>query len=294
MNQMPLRALLLMSAFALAWVFVEEVIGSTMSRPYPLLEVVWCRYGVHLVLMLLVNLSDPSRLWRTRRLGFHLSRSMLMLVMPASFAMSVQAGLPAGSVWALFWISPLFVLLLARKVLGEAVSARMWWICGLGAFAAAAMMADRATTFGPALLLPVIMAASFAGYVVMTRRLEGEMLQTNLFYTALGVFVVLTPVVPWSWVTPTTHDMARLVGIGAVGLLALWALDRAAAWASVSTSVSALYLHLPALVLAAWVIERDVPSPRQTLGSLLICAAVAWVAWAAWRRTPPRVERAAT
>lgn len=294
MNEMPLRAMLLMSAFAFAWVLVEEVIGSTMSQPYPLLEVVWCRYAVHLALMLLFNLSDPSRLWRTRRAGFHLLRSMMMLVMPASFAVSLQAGLPNGSVWALFWISPLLVLLLARWVLGEAVSPRMWWAYGLAALAAAAMMADRATTPGPALLLPMVMAASFAGYVVMTRRLEGELLQTNLFYTALGVFVVLTPVVPWSWVTPTTHDIAALFGIGAVGLLALWTLDRAVAAASVSSSALALYLHLPALVLAAWAIEGDVPSSRRTLGGLLICAAVAWIAWTAWRQMQPGPGRAAT
>jgi drug/metabolite transporter (DMT)-like permease len=147
------------------------------------------------------------------------------------------------------------------------------------------MMAEQATEIGPALLLPVVMAASFSGYVVMTRQLEGELLQTNLFYTALGVFVVLTPIVPWSWVTPPTQDIAELVGIGAVGLLALWALDRAVACASVSKSMPALYLHMPALVLVGWMMEGDVPSPRKTLGGLVIGAAVAWVVWAESRQS---------
>jgi len=292
MTDMPLRAMTCMSAFAFAWVLVEEVIGSAISQPYPLLQIVWCRYAVHLALMLLVNLHVPSRMWRTRRLGFHLSRSILMLIMPASFAMSLKAGLPVGSVWAVFWISPLMVLALARVVLGEGVPRRTWWICGLGSFAAAAMTVDRATPLGPTLLLPLGMAASFAGYVVMTRRLEGELLPTNLFYTAVGVFIVLTPVVPWSWVMPSVHDIALLVGIGAVGLVALWALDRAIAHASVATSLPALYLHLPALVLVASTIEDDVTSPRQALGGLLICSAVAWLAWTAWREAQPGSGRA--
>ncbi|MCP5327330.1 MAG: DMT family transporter [Sinobacteraceae bacterium] len=277
MNDMPLRAMLLMSGFALAWVVVEEVIGGSLSQPYPLLQIVWCRYAVHLALMLLFNLSAPGRLWRTRRPGFHLSRSLLMLVMPASFAMSVQAGVPAGSVWALFWVAPLIALGFARELLGEAVPSRTWWICGLGTATAAAMMMDRHTTPGLALMLPIVMAASFGGYVVMTRQLEGELLQTNLFHTALGVFVTLTPIVPWSWVMPTAHDFVVLAGIGAVGLLALWALDRAVAAAPVSASVPALYLYMPALVLAVMAVRGEVPSPRRVLGGALICIAVAWL-----------------
>ncbi len=117
-------------------------------------------------------------------------------------------------------------------------------------------------------------------------------LQTNLFYTAIGVFAALTPVVPWTWVTPPTHDLAELFGIGAVGLLALWALDRAVASASLSTSISALYLHLPALVLVAWAAEGDVPSPRKALGGLLIFVVVTWIAWVAWSESLQAQRRA--
>lgn len=288
MNDMPLRAMLLMSAFTLAWVVVEEVIGRSISQPYPLLQIVWCRYAVHLALMLLFNLSAPGRLWRTQRPGFHLARSLLMLVMPASFAMSVHSGVPAGSVWALFWIAPLIALGLAQTQLGETVPSRTWWICGIGAATAAAMMMDRHTTPGLALVLPIVMAASFGGYVVMTRQLEGEPVQTNLFYTALGVFAALTLIIPWSWVMPTAGDFAALFGVGAVGLLALWALDRAMARAPVSASVPALYLHLPAFVLVVLLIEGDMPSPRRILGGLLICAAVAWFTWTQCRELLPR------
>ncbi len=284
MKKMPMHALLMMSAFAFAWVLVEEVVARSLSQPYPLLQIVWCRYAVHLTLMLLLNISSPSRLWQTRRPIFHLARSLLMLVMPASFALSLQAGLPAGSVWAVFWIAPLLALGLASVVLREVIPPRTWLICGLGALAAVGMMAERATAFGPPLALPVIMAASFAGYVVMTRQLSGEPLQTNLFYTALGVFFMLTPIVPRTWVTPPASDVAVLVGIGAVGLAALWSLDRALAWAPVSASVPALYLHLPAVALVVWTTADSGPAPRKLLGSLLILTAVAWFAVAASRQ----------
>jgi hypothetical protein len=69
-------------------------------------------------------------------------------------------------------------------------------------------------------------AASFSLYVVMTRMLRGESLRANLFYTALGVFAVLSLFMPTVWVTPTSHDARVMVLIGALGLVALLALDR--------------------------------------------------------------------
>lgn len=284
-SEEPLRAVRMMTLFSVAWVFLEEVVGSTLSQPYPLLEVVWIRYGIHLLLMLLLNLSAPSLLWRTQRLGFHLGRSLLMLVMPASYALAVAAGIPNGSIWALFWISPLMALLGARLLLGDQVPPRIWALCIVCAVVAGAMMVDRSTQVGVAMVLPLVMAASFAGYVVMTRGLDQERLQANLFYTAFGVFVALAPIVPWSWVTPNGQDVAELAGIGSVGLVALFAFDRAVTAAPVSRSITALYVHVPALVLATWVVAGDRPSLRHSIGGVLIGAVVAGVAWTSWRQT---------
>src|SRR6185436_4624638 len=95
------RAMLLLALFALAWAFVEGVFGARLQLHYALMQVVWCRYAAHLAcLLLLFGWRRPARLWRTRRPGFQLARSLLMLVMPASFALSLAAGDRAGTVWA--------------------------------------------------------------------------------------------------------------------------------------------------------------------------------------------------
>jgi drug/metabolite transporter (DMT)-like permease len=290
----PLRAVQLMTLFALAWVYLEEVVASTLTHPYPILQVVWIRYGVHLVLMLLFNLQAPQLMWRTQRLGFQLGRSLLMLVMPASYALAVAAGIPDGSIWALFWISPLMALFGARVVLGDDVPRRTWAICLSCAVVAGTILIDRDTPVGPSVLSPVLMAAAFAGYVVMTRGLVQERLQTNLFYSAFGVFVALSPIVPWSWVTPNGNDFAELASIGIVGLVALCAFDRAVVAAPVSRSIAALYVHVPAFVLATWAVAGDRPSLRHVIGAALIGAVVIGVAWTSWRQTQRvRVEVAA-
>lgn len=264
-------AMLLLALFALAWAFVEGVFGARLQGHYSLMQVVWCRYAVHLAcLLLIVGWRSPSSLWRTRRVGFQLSRSVLMLVMPASFALSLAAGDRAGTVWALFWVAPLMILGLARWWLGEHVPRWVWAVAAIGS-GVAALMAEPALPRSPAgALLPLVMALSFSVYVVMTRSLRDEPVQVNLFFTALGVFALLTPLMPFVWVTPNLHDAALLAGIGAVGLLALWALDRACERAPVAQVAPTLHVHLLCMALVEWGAAGEPFSHRDLLGAVWI------------------------
>lgn len=271
-----------MAAFALAWVLLEEVVGGQMQQPVPLLQVVWCRYGAHLLLLaLLFGWREPQRLWRTTRPGFQLARSMLMLVMPLSFVASLWAGLPGDLVWALFWsCTPWLVLVGARRGLGESVPSRAWVAAAACSLAAWLVFPADPLAVQATWLLPLAMAASFSLYVLMTRSLRHEDVRTNLFHTAFGVFVVLAPFMPSVWVTPGGHDAAVLAGIGAVGLLSLWALDRACAHATLSDGAPALAVHLPGLVLAGAVMHAALPGRRAAIGGLLVLAAL----WYFWQR----------
>lgn len=270
------RAIVLLAGFAFAWVLVEEVVGARLQGHYPLMQVVWCRYAAHLVVLLaLWGWSHPSRLWRTERPVYQLARSMLMLVMPLSFAMAVQGGAPTGTVWMVFWIAPLLILAFARWMLGERASWQLWLAATAGALAAAGMLAPSRPIAPQQLLLSVAMALSFAVYVVMTRSLRSEPVQANLFYTALGVFLALTPFMPGVWVMPSARDALVLFAIGLVGLMALLALDRSAAVAPVSGAAPVLYLHLPFVAAVALVMEGQRPSLR-TVAAGLVIAAVVW------------------
>jgi drug/metabolite transporter (DMT)-like permease len=296
----PRHAMALLAVFALAWVLLEEVLGRLLQHPYPLLQVVWCRYAVHLSLVVAIFAwRQPKHLWHTGRLGFHLVRSMCMLVMPLGFVMSVGAGAPSGFVWSIFWVAPVLVLLIARRWLrealpdGQAQAARqVRWVSLACALAAALLLWPRpwpaeltAAAWPLALGWALAMTFSFALYVVMTRSLRTEALQANLFYTAVGVFALLTPFMPSVWVMPTAHDAAVLFGIGALGLVCLVALDRAAAAAPLALSVPGLYAFLPSLALVGYLLQGGSnagPSVRRLLVVAAITLALAYL----WHRMP--------
>jgi drug/metabolite transporter (DMT)-like permease len=286
-------AMLLLALFALAWAFVEGVFGARLQLHYSLMQVVWCRYAVHLACLLLVvgwrSPTRASRLWRTRRVGFQLSRSVLMLVMPASFALSLAAGDRAGTVWALFWMAPLMIIGLARFALGERVPRWVWAVAAIGSGVAAVLAEPSLPQSLAGAVLPFVMALSFSVYVVMTRSLRDEPVQANLFFTALGVFALLTPLMPFVWVMPNLHDAALLAGIGAVGLLALWALDRACERAPVAQVAPTLHVHLLCMALVEWGAAGEAFSHRDLLGAVWIGLALLalWLWQPSAERTVP-------
>lgn len=279
------RGIALAVAFAALWAVLEVALGSRLSRRYDLLQVVWTRYATHLALMLLLfGWVAPAMLWRTRRPGFQLARSAMMLVMPAGFAFALAAGTGPHTVWAQFWVAPLLILALARWWLREPVAPLLWGCAAVVAAAGLLFHPPRMPSSAAAVVLPAAMSASFCVYVAATRILREEPLRANLFYTAVVPFLALTPYMPFAWQTPNLHDAIVLAGIGAVGLAMLAALDRAVHGAGVSLIAPVIGIQLPFAALLAAAERGEWPYRRELLATVIVLAVVAWL----WRGTPAR------
>lgn len=275
------RAMLLMLAFVTLWVAIEAL-AARLLHSYSPYQVVWTRYAVHLALMLLVwGWREPASLWRTRRPVFQIARSLLMLGMPASWILGMQMGVPSAAAMGVFWLSPLLILGMARLFLRDSAAAPMWTATAV-AFAGSLLMHEpsRPPSLG-LMVFPLGMAMCFSLYVVMTRSLRTETLHANLFYTAVGVFVALSPAMPGLWITPMPHDFLAMAGVGVLGFVALYLLDRMTDAAPVSVSAPFAYVQVALTASLALVagIGHDVSGGRAALGLFLIVGAVlfAWV-----------------
>lgn len=273
------RAILLMLAFVLLWAAIEALAAHVLSQYSPY-QVVWTRYAVHLALMLaLWGWREPASLWQTRRPVFHVSRSLLMLGMPASWVIGMQMGVPSGTVMMVFWVSPLLILGLAWCFLRERIPVAIWVatvVAGLGGLLVHGLHELPSLTL---LVFPFGMALCFSAYVVMTRSLRTETTRTNLFYTAAGVFVALTPAMPGLWIMPSLPDLATMVAVGLLGYVALFTLDRMAAAAPVSISAPFAYLQIAFTVPLFFIagLGHDMSIRRTALGLLMIAGAALFV-----------------
>jgi hypothetical protein len=74
-----------------------------IGRMCAAMEVVWVRYGAHLLLMLVLWAPvRPARLVRTRRPGLHAVRAVTMLGLPVFYLLTIAA----GALTACWWLVP--------------------------------------------------------------------------------------------------------------------------------------------------------------------------------------------
>lgn len=282
------RGMIYMTGFVVLWAAVEALAAGVLARHSPY-QVVWTRYAIHLALMLLIwGRHDPARLWRTRRVGYQMARSLLMLGMPASWVIAVQLGMPTDTIMAVFWLSPLMILALSWLLLHERTHAALWVATGVALCGVYLLHIPAHLEPVRLLAFPLSMAACFSLYVVMTRNLRDETAHVSLFYSALGVFLMLTPAMAWLWRTPTAVDALIMAGVGVLGFFALWLLEKAASAAPVSASVPFLYLQVAvfAVIAAVGGLGNDHSPRRMAVGILLIAAAAFYV----WLRVQHLVE----
>jgi drug/metabolite transporter (DMT)-like permease len=268
--------MLFMLAFAVLWAMVEALAAGILARHSPY-QVVFTRYVVHCLALLAIFHREPASLLRTSRPALQIGRSLLMLGMPASWVLASQLGVPMGTTMAVFWLSPLLVIGLADAVLGERAPLRLWMAAAIAG--AGALALTRPSVLPPPWLLvfPAGMALTFSLYVVLTRSLRGETTRANLFYSALGVAVALTPVMARVWVAPAPRDLAVMVAVGVLGLVGLWTLDRLAHEAPVAPSAPFAFLQLPILLGIDWLRGHEHLGRRAALGATLIAATAAYL-----------------
>ncbi len=212
---------------ALLWNVVEGV-PVLLSPGYSLYQIVWMRYAAHLVVLLLfLAARGKLALLSTERPALQIGRGLLMLAMPWFFITGLGFT-TVGGVMAVFWVAPLMVLVLAALLLRDVARLPVWIATAIGYAAVLLLLRpDRQTISTTALLLALGMAFSFSLYVVLTRTLRTEATATNLFYTAVAVFVPLSFFMPALWKTPSPRDLLIMAVVGIAGLGLLWALDRA-------------------------------------------------------------------
>lgn len=263
-------AMLWMVVFVALWVLVE-VVAMKFQLNYSPFQVVWARYATHLAIMLAIfGWRDPLALVRTRKPLFQLGRSLLMLVMPTAWVLALRRGMDTDTVLSLFGLSPLLICGLGVLLLKEFPSRGIWTsatVVTLGALTCLSLQ-------GPLPLVGVAAALACAGsfslYAVMTRMLTTETLRANMFYTALGVFVALSFVMPTMWVTPNSHDAFIMVLVGVLGLGSLFALDRAAETAPVFNGGAMVDTRL--LTLVGGVLVGRHPDLHYVVGVAMIVA----------------------
>lgn len=275
----PLRgvALFLLALFFFA---ALDATAKHLSRTWPVPLLVWARYSVHFLLM--VVLLAPSRgrqLIVTMQPRQQVLRG-LMLVGTTAFGMAALSRMPLAETTAIFFVSPLIVTLMAGPWLGEHISGGRWLAVLIG-FAGVLLIARPGGTVDVAGLLFVLSGAfCYSIYQLMTRQLSAsEPTLRLLFYTALVGTVVTSAGLPlyWRGPTPDIPQVLLLCSMGLYGGIGHLLLIRAFRHAAASTLSPLLYIQLIWATLLGGMLFSHWPDRQSIIGALLIAGSGAAV-----------------
>jgi drug/metabolite transporter (DMT)-like permease len=243
-----------------------------LSMIYPLVMVIWARYVAQSSLMFLLFAPRMGgRIFRTQRPWLQVLRGLTLVAVSLLFIGGL-AFIPLAEATAVIFLSPL-MLTLYSALTGERISRGQWISLAFSLFGVLVIVRPGSELFTPAILLPVLAAASYAAYQLITRKLSNtdHGVTSNFLSSLVGTLVLSLPV-PFFWETPTPGMALKMLGLGALGMVAHLLLTQALRIASAASLAPFTYLNIVFAGLVGWLLFDQVPDPVAMLGMGIIIA----------------------
>jgi drug/metabolite transporter (DMT)-like permease len=245
-----------------------------LSRSVDPLLSVWWRYMASVALVsLAINPFTQPGVLRTNRLLLQVVRSLLLFLSTALNFTSLQY-LQLAETMSIVFATPLLVALLAGPLLGEWVGPRRLAAIGVGFLGVLVITRPGLGTIHPAALLSVAGSVAYALYAIMTRILAShDSSQTTMVYSGLAGVVVMTPLLPFVWTTPSSLlTWVLLVATGGFGALGHWLLILAHARAPAPILSAFIYTQIVWMLALGYIIFGDWPDYWTLAGSGIVIA----------------------
>jgi drug/metabolite transporter (DMT)-like permease len=263
-----------------------DTMAKYLSKFYPVLALVWARYTVQLLIMLVwLGPSMKLRLVHTARPILHILRG-LFLVGSTCFFFQALRNMPMAEASAIGFMAPLLVTLLAVPILKEKIGRRRWIAVVAGFIGVMIIIRPGGKVFSPIALLPLATALCFSLYQIITRKVHSDNPRTSLFYSALVGSVALTVVLvgthlaaPFPLYAPTPWHGALIFALGVLGGLGHMVLIRALRKAPASVLAPFYYTQLVWIILFGYLAFGDLPDSWTLLGIIVIVGSGLYVAY---------------
>jgi drug/metabolite transporter (DMT)-like permease len=239
-------------------------------------QVVGIRYVSAFLLALIFSnpLTRPGML-KTTSPKLQIVRALLMLATTVFNFISFQY-LQLDEALSILFATPFLVAIMAGPLLGEWVGWRRWTAIVVGFIGVLVVIRPG---FGGgmqwAALLSVAAAIFYAGYGIATRMVSqtGDSSETTLFYANLIGVLIMLPVLPFVWTTPsTTLDLWLLLGVGAFGSAGHFLLILAHRRAPASVLSPFMYTQLVWATALGYLVFAQVPHQWTLAGGAIIVA----------------------
>nr|WP_283254175.1 DMT family transporter [Ramlibacter paludis] len=252
-----------------------------VTASVPLMMALWFRYFFQAIATTVVVLPMKGmKIWRTRRLMWHIVRGILLLISSLLAFLSLRY-LPVGEFTAIVMITPLVITLLAARLLHEQVSPLRWALV-IGGFAGTLIIIrPGAGTFGWASLIPLALVATNAAFQVLTSRLaRTEDPITMHLYTGWTGTIAASLALPFVWMSLADPWLwAMLCFMGLMGTVGHFMLILAYYRAPAAVLTPYLYTQIGFAMIGGLLVFGHVPDHLSLFGIGMIAFCGAAGAW---------------
>lgn len=271
-----------------------------LSSGYALHQIILIRTLVAILFLVAAVLWQDGdfRQFRTRRIGAHLWRTLIVMLSNIFFFTGLAA-LPFADALAIAYVSPLFITAASALFLGERVGPHRWGAVVVGLIGVVVMLRPGAEAARPAALLIVLSSVCYGISQLMTRHMrDTESTVTLNIYLQVGFLLISLAmglvagdgrflpgagetmaflVRPWIW--PPAADWPLLVLTGLSVAIAGLCVSQAYRLAEAGVIAPFEYLGMPLAILAGAVVFGTWPDVTAWVGIVLICGAGLYVLW---------------
>lgn len=269
---------------------IQDMVIRTMSDQYSLLQIMWIRAFVSLLLLLaIVRITHGWKGLADSRRSVMLLRGVLGALAYVAYYLAIVS-MPLAEAVAIVFISPILVTVFSALIFRERVGRRRWAAVTLGFFAVLIVLGPQGQFFQVASALAAVAAVTYAGMILLTGAVKNHGSTLSIAcHTAIGflcavivvnIVVLMLPVVETDnrtaqflmrdWRVPAWIDLSLLVGLGVVTTLAQYALIKAYTIAPMSAVAPFEYSYIVWAVLFGYWLWDEVPSIWTWVGLALL------------------------
>ncbi|MEI4233952.1 DMT family transporter [Roseovarius sp. D22-M7] len=254
-----------------AFLVANDAIVKVLTDRYDPVQILFLRnlIAMPMVAAAALILRGPHAL-RTRHLGLHAARGLLMLLGAYLYFISLSF-MPLAEATTLIFSAPIFITALSVPLLGEAVGWRRWGAVLLGFVGVLIVVQPGAAGFQAASLLPVGAAVLYALFMMSARWIgPGEGLWTMMLFVVLFPMIYAAPFALWVWSPIQAGDLWLFVAIAILGSLGITLIGQAFRLAPAAVVAPFDYTALIWATLLGWLIWGDLLAFWTIVGALII------------------------
>ena len=265
-------ALMIATTFVFA---MQDGISRHLAGTYNVLMVVMIRYWFFAAFVIAISARQGgiAAVARTSQPVLQIFRGLLLAaevcVMVAAFTL---LGLVESH--AVFASYPLLVAALSGPVLGERVGWRRWAAIGVGFVGVLIILRPGFGVFSPYALVPLLAAAMFALYNLLTRyAAKRDRAATSFFWTGVAGAVAMTLAGVWFWEPMSAQDWGWMAVLCLTAATGHWLLIKCYELAEASAVQPFAYLQLVFASIVGITLFGETLKANVVLGAGLVVAA---------------------